>query len=265
MKKLFLPLVLGLTLAACSVKEDRTSCPCLLNIITTEAFAPLSENSSDEWTLTLTGYAEEGTIVEECFGKEGLRDTLEYPVKKGSVVMMAWLADTGMPVSGRYCLVPEGEQAARLYACSSRIDASGETVYFPVQPHKQFTTITLLDDTEMDNPFGGRTPIVRGRTCGLDLTTLQPVRGSFECRAEPAGHLPERGFQVRIPRQDDPSLELILEAGDNGTGVQFPIGEVLFAQEFTPADGEMPDYIVWLSATSSTLKVSSIITVRPWK
>lgn len=265
MKKLFLPLVLGLTLTACSVKEDRTTCPCLLDVITTGAFAPLGESSSDEWALTLTGYAEEGMIIEECFGKEGLRDTLEYPVKKGNVVLMARLADTERPVSERYCLAPLGEQAARLYACSGRIDASGETVQFTVQPHKQFTAITLLDDSGTDRPFDGRTPFVRGRTCGLDLTTLQPVRGAFECRAEPVDNLPERGFRIRIPRQEDSSLELILEAEDGGGRIRFPIGETLFAQEFTPADEEMPDYIIWFSTSGAAVRVSSIITIRPWE
>lgn len=275
MKKLFLPLVLGLTLNACSVKEDRTLCPCLLNVIMTEAYAPLNDDSEDEWQLTLTGYAEEGMIVEECFGKERLRDTLEYLVKRGNVIMTAWLTDTVMPVSEQCYRIPVGEQAPRLYACSSRIDASGETVYYSVQPHKQYATITLLDDIETDEPFGGRKLIVRGHTCGLDLATMCPVEGPFECQAEPVDHLPERGFQIRIPRQEDSGLELELvpmedesgfgPVGATATSLRFPLGEVLFAQEFTPADEEMPDYIVWFSATGSTLKVSSIITVRPWK
>ena len=264
MNKPYLLLAFGLMLSACSVKEDRTSCPCLLNIITTEAFAPLNDDPEDGWRLTLTGYAEEGMIVEDCFGKEGLRDTLEYPVKKGSVVLAARLADTERPAPERYCLVPFGEQAPRLYACSGRIDASGETVYFPVQPHKQFTTITLLDDSGTDNPFGGRTPYVRGQSGGLDLTTLQPVRGAFECRAEPVDNLPERGFRVRIPRQEDPSLELILEAEGGGPGIRFPIGETLFAQELTPADEEMPDYIVWFTTSVASVRVSSVIIINKW-
>ena len=266
MKKPFLLLVISLALSACSVKEDRGNCPCLLSLIPAEAFEAMEENPGTELKLTLRGYAEEGTVVEECFGIERVRDTLEFPVKKGELVMTAWLTCAGVTVSGERFLIPSGEEAQPLYACREVLEASGETVRFIPHPLKKYSTLLFLDDSGAEVPFRGRKLIIRGRSCGLDLTTMQSVEGDFECPARAAEHLSGRGFQVRIPRQEDASLELELTAQTAGEAIlRLPLGEALFAQEFTPADEEMPDYIVWLNATGSSLGISSIITVCPWK
>ena len=263
MKSPLLLLAAGFLLQACSVKEDRGQCPCLLSFITTEAFAPVADYPDTEWKLTVTGYAEEGKIVEERFGLERARDMWEFPVKKGAVFVTAWLSRTETPVSDGCYRIPSGNQAERIYACCSQIDASGETAIFRVRPHKQYATVTLLDDSGMDVPFGGRTLTVRGHCCGLDLTTLRPIEGPFECPAQASDALPERGVQVRIPRQEDASLEL--ELADLDTELHIPLGEVLFSQPYTPADEDVPDYLVWLSVSGSAAWVSSVITVRPWK
>ncbi len=267
MNKPFLLLAFGLMMSACSVKEDREVCPCLLSVIPAEAFEePMEDDPDTEWKLTLTGYAEEGMIVEESFGVERVRDTLEYPVKKGNVVVTAWLAGAEMQVSGSNCRIPVGEQALPLYACREALNANGETVWCTLHPRKQYSTLLLLDDGITGPPFGGRILKIRGHSCGLDMATLQPLEGEFECTAQAANHLSGRGFQVRIPRQGDASLELKLEPVHPGDAVlRLPLGEALFAQEHTPADEEMPDYIIWLSVTGGSLRLSSVITVRPWK
>ncbi|MBQ7640182.1 MAG: hypothetical protein IJS91_04235 [Bacteroidales bacterium] len=267
MNKPFLLLAFGLMLSACSVKEDREACPCLLSVIPAKAFEePMEDDPDTEWRLTLTGYAEEGMIVEESFGMERVRDTLEYPVKKGNVVVTAWLAGAQAQVSGSCCRIPVGEEALPLYACREALDAGGETVCCTLHPRKQYSTLLLLDECSTEIPFEGRTLKVRGHSCGLDMATMQPIEGDFECTAQLAQHLSGRGFQVRIPRQGDASLELELEpAAPGDEALRFPLGEALFAQEYTPAHEEMPDYIVWLSAGSAIIRVSSIITIRPWK
>ena len=269
MKKLFLPLALCLSIWGCSVKEDRGSCPCLLSVITTDAFSELDADSGTGWNLILTGYAEGGKIVEERFGAEMSRDTLEYTVRKGAVLMTACLTESSTRAfSGGVWRIPVGEQAEPLFACCGEVDASGETALYSVRPLKQYSTVTLLDGSGGDEPFEGRAMLVRGNSCGVDLTTLQPVAGLFECRARAVEHLSGRGFQVRIPRQADASLELVIqprEGDDRATAAHFPIGETLFAQEHTPADEEVPDYIIWLSATGAAVRTSSIITIRPWK
>lgn len=266
MKKPFLPLALFLMLQACSVKEDRGPCPCLMSIITAEAFAPVAEDPDTEWKLTLTGFAEEGKIVEECFSPERVQDTLELPVKKGELVVTAWLTETDTPVLDGRWIIPAGEQAHAFFACRDTVDASGETVCCRLQPHKHYSTITLMDAGGTGEPFSGRTLIVRGRSCGLDLATMQPVEGTFECLAAASETLSGRGFQVRIPRQEAPSLELELIPEEAGIATsRLTLGDVLFAQPFTPADEDLPDYIVWLSTTGPSATVSSVITVRPWK
>ena len=269
MKKLFLPLALCLFLWGCSVKEDRGPCPCLLSVITTAAFSELDAGSGTGWSLYLTGYAEGGKIVEERFGAESSRDTLEYTVRKGSVLMTAFLTETTTRAfSNGVWRIPFGEQAEPLFACCGEVDASGETALYSVRPLKQYSTLTLLDVSGGDEPFEGRTLVVRGRTCGVDLTTMQPVEGPFECRAQSVEHLSRRGFQIRIPRQADASLELVIqpkEGDERAAAAHFPLGETLFALEYTPAEEEVPDYIIWLSATGAAVRVSSIITVQHWK
>lgn len=253
MKKPFLPLALCLLLPACSVKEDRRPCPCLLSVITTEAFAPGSIESGAGWRLDLTGYAEAGKIVEERFDAERVQDTLEYPVRKGSILISACLvrASTRAVSEGEY-RIPEGEQAEPIFACSEAVDASGETVCCVLHPHKQFSNIYLYDRSNRTNPFEGAEIHLLGNVCGVDLRTLAPVSGPFRCAGTPVETENGRGLCFRIPRQREDDLMLDF--------LDIPLGKLLFENGYDPTAEELPDF----SVTIESSRLLPGIQIAPW-
>lgn len=256
MKQPFLPLALCLLLSACSVKEDRRPCPCLLSIIASDAFTPEGATPDTEWNLTLTGYAEEGKIVEERFDAESVRDTLEYSVKKGDVLVTALLAraETRSFADGTY-RIPAGSQAEAFYAWREAVDASGETVSCTLHPHKQFSTLCIYDRSDRDTPFGGAGIALRGSVCGMDLRSLSPVVGPFHCGAMPVETAAGRVFRCRIPRQRED--DLMLEIGDSFT---VPLGKILFQNGYDPETEDLPDFTV----TVESARLTAGIEILPW-
>lgn len=260
MNKPFLLLAIGLMLTACSVKEDRGPCPCLLSVIPAEAFAPLDDDPTRPWKLTLRGYAESGTIVDESFGAERAQDTLEYPVRKGSVVVAAWLMEAETRVEAECYRIPYGEQAQPLFACREAVDASGETVCCILHPHKQFSRILIFDEGDREKPFGGREATVSGTVCGMDLQRLIPLAGDFRCAGEPANTEQGRGFLFRIPRQRTDDLLLDLGSGLTAwTGL--PLGELLFAAGYDPEAEDCLDYAVYIDSS----RLQSGVSIIPWE
>ena len=260
MNKPFLLLAIGLTLTACSVKEDRGPCPCLLSVIPAEAFAPLDDDPDGHWKLTLRGYAKEGTIVEEYFGAERVRDTLEYPVRKGAVVIAAWLTESQTRVETECYRIPYGEPAQPLFACREAVDASGETVCCILHPHKQFSRILVFDLQERDNPFGGRDAAVRGTVCGMDLQQLTPLSGDFLCAGKRVETEQGWGFLFLIPRQSTDDLLLDLGSGPTAwTGL--PLGKLLFETGYDPEAEDCSDYAVYIDSS----RLQSGVSILPWE
>lgn len=245
MKQPLLPLALCLLLPACSVKEDRRPCPCLLSVITTEAFAPGSMEPEAGWRLTVTGYTEAGKIVEERFDAECVQDTLEYPVRKGSVLLSAHLVrGATRTVSGEEYRIPVGEQVEPFFASSETVDASGETVRCVLHPHKQFSNVYLYDRANRVNPFEGLEIHLTGTVCGLDLRTLTPVSGPFRCAGTPVETEYGRGLCFRIPRQREDDLMLDF--------LDIPLGKLLFENGYDPSAEELPDFSVTIDSSLLT-------------
>ena len=256
MKKPFLPLALLLLLGGCSVKEDRSACPCLLSVVTRHSFE--RTGASAGWVLTIAGYADEGKEVEETLGPEEMRDTLEYDVPKGSVRLIGLLsAGTSRSAADGFVRIPPGSQAEPLFACSDTVDTRGETACYILLPHKQFSEI-LLKDAGGGIPFPEREAELSGSVCGFDLHSLQPLPGSFRCRGE---RIPEPAIRFRIPRQASADLELTFPpASGAGSPIRLPLGKMLFEAGYDPWARDLPDYVVRIE----TAALSPQVTVLPW-
>ena len=163
--------LLGLgVLASCSVKEDRSDCPCWLTV-------------DAESTATLTGW----------YGSQRIFDGQ----KGGFVDRMVPRGDIAIISSRGEFTVAEGLQMDELFAELLHVDTDGEKAFAKVQLKKQFATVTL-DFKESED---GRTDydiIVKGNIQGADFKTLEPKDGPFRCIPEAAL---ERGYQFRVPAE----------------------------------------------------------------
>ncbi|MBO5108600.1 MAG: hypothetical protein J6B97_09240 [Bacteroidales bacterium] len=187
---------------------------------------------------------------------------LEYEVPRGSVGVSAVALgnkipgragydglkaayDGGMPDRVRYdgksagydgdeIRVPVGEQMDSLYGFFKMYHTRCESVLCDVELHKEFCTVSFtLGKDGYSSPYDIE---VWGNVAGVSAWDLMPVQGEF--RYAP---IQKNGvYQVRVPRQVDNSLELVMvempdQVGHDGEEIP---GQAGYDGERTEDDGE---------------------------
>ena len=127
--------------SACSVKEDRTPCPCLLEMdficpdMPELKAAGLVVTSSDEkvWTDTV----------------DLMRAKASYqvPVPRTDIHVRAWSGAGGL-ASDQGVMIPIGEDCPRIYMHDSDLRASGEYFHETVTLRKNHCVMTLVTEGE---------------------------------------------------------------------------------------------------------------------
>ena len=144
--------ILGLVaLVSCSVKEDRSDCPCWITVIADKA-------------VSLSAWYGNQKILDNHSG--GLED---HTVPRGIVDLVA---------SNGIFTVPEGEQMGELFAQLQHLNTNGETALTGIELQKQFATV-YLDFKDEDDGRTGYDIQINGNYVGADIRTLEPVEGIF--------------------------------------------------------------------------------------
>ena len=222
--------ILGLAaLVSCSVKEDRSDCPCWITVI-----------------------ANESTSLSAWFGKQKILDNHrggldDHTVPRGVVDLVA---------SNGIFTVPEGEQMTELFAQLQHLNTNAETVITGIELQKQFATV-YLDFKDEDDGRTGYDIQIYGNYVGADTRTLAPVEGCFSCMPEEA---PERGYMFRVPRQKDDSLNAVLSY--NGKDVEtIPVGELIRKAGFDWTKQSLGDVSILADLPAHTFT----ITIMEWE
>ena len=221
--------ILGLVaLVSCSIKEDRSDCPCYLTVDAERAV------SVDGWFGTRSLFNVIGGFVDR-------------QVPRGIVDIVA--------SHGRFS-VPEGQQMDSLFARRIPVDTDGESAFARVTLCKNFATIELDFKDEDD----GRTVydlLATGTVSGADARTLEPVKGPFSCVPEPVTD--GRGYAFRVPRQKDESLRL--ELSNNGSPVEtIDLGYLIAKTGFDWKAESLGDIAILCDLPAHTFT----ITVKDW-
>lgn len=225
--------VAGHLFAACSVKEDRGDCPCRLILDFPAGCAPGNEVALD---ISGTGYVIDTTIVSGGVGDadEGqeFSDSVEFveDIRKGRAVVNAWhpsglrfRRDSGFVITA-------GEECPPIWLHSFIVDAYGESVRRTVALHKNYCLLTITmtgdpDDVDLR---------ILGNYVGYGRNA-QVLGGRFDC---PMRHDAREGdWVIRLPRQLDSSLRLLVSSG-NGASKVFAIGEYITGSGY---DWDAPD------------------------
>lgn len=235
MDRIFLPTLLAALLllagASCSVKEDRTDCPCYLHV----TFADTEEDGAAE----LLGWRSEALFREKVRIPD-CRPEWVRPIGKG---ILAFSACKGMGKAipeGHRIGIPLGSQADSLYAFHEEVDARGDDAAVRVTFRKQFATI-FLDIRKEASVVQACRFTVEGNTCGFDRLDFSPLPGLFRC--EP---VPESGKAVvtfRVPRQSDDSLTVTI-CPEEEPALTFPLGEYIRQLGYSWKTEELQDIYV---------------------
>ena len=279
-----------LFLSSCSIKEDRNGCPCWMTVDLSDVAesrwkspevqsdiehqdvtkSPESRsNVAENVLLRLRGNSDEDAVDYEYQVTEAVRAgvrALEYEVPRGSVGVSAVAFSrrgTGRAGNdGDEIRIHVGEQMDSLYGFFKMYHTRCESVLCDVELHKEFCTVSFtLGEDGYTSPYRIE---VWGNVAGLSAWDLMPVQGEF--RYAP---MQENGvYQVRVPRQVDNSLELVMleipdQVGYDGERVvvdRLPLGEYIARSGYDWTAEDLADVNVALDLEMQQV----MITVSGW-
>jgi len=187
-----------LMLASCTVKEDRSPCPCLLQLEVDGCRKYGETLGLRVWNIS--------ELLAENIDIEAFTDCVERDIPKGDVTVGAFIGIDDSALEGRKAMIPTGSQSDSLYAYREEMAAYEEYVRSRVVLHKQFATLTLhfKDNSGLSADDLGL--LIEGNTGGLSLEDLSPVEGEFSFSPK----IKDGKATARLPRQKDDSLKMTL-------------------------------------------------------
>lgn len=218
-----------LIFAGCSVKEDRTECPCRLRLDFSEV-DPSVVKSADFHLSASGGFIFTGTIDPFLFSNEVVID-----VPRTQIRVIAWCG-AGVYASEGGLTIPYGEDCPPVYMHVSDVAASGESVREVVLMRKNHCRMRINvigeDDEVVDL-------ILRGNVNGYG-SDGQPSKGKFVYKSAPDA---SGEISAVLPRQVDNTLVLEI---DDGTGLSksFAIGEYIASSGYDWSAPDLHDIII---------------------
>lgn len=270
-----------LFLSSCSIKEDRDGCPCWMTVDLSDVAesrwkspevqssiehqdvtkSPESRsNVAENVLLRLRGNSDEDAINYEYQVTEEVKvssGALEYEVPRGAVGVSAVALGREIPGQAGYdgdeIRIPVGEQMDSLYGFFKMYHTRCESVLCDVDLHKEFCTVSFtLGEEGYSSPYDIE---VWGNVAGVSAWDLMPVKGEF--RYAPVQK--NGGHQVRVPRQVDNSLELVM-LEDSEIVDRLPLGEYIARSGYDWAAEDLADVNVALDLEMQLV----MITVSGW-
>ena len=277
-----------LFLSSCSIKEDRDGCPCWMTVempgqaghdgekVGQDGRFPVGAGDDGTVVLRLRGNSDEDAVDYEYQVTEAVRvdvGALEYEVPRGSVGVSAVAFGNEIPGRAGYdglkagydgdeIRVPVGEQMDSLYGFFKMYHTRCESVLCDVELHKEFCTVSFtLGEDGYSSPYHIE---VWGNVAGVSAWDLMPVQGEF--RYAP---MQKNGvYQVKVPRQVDNSLELVMleipdQVGYDGERAvvdRLPLGEYIARSGYDWTAEDLDDVNVALDLEMQQV----MITVSGW-
>ena len=156
--------------ASCSIKEDRSPCPCWLSI----DFSRCNRSS-----VTVSAWGEEEIFSERVAVQDYQESEIyEKTVPKGYVNTSVITGEREMKRSGARLIIPIGHDADSIYAHASSVECFGEFAQDTAVLHKQFARVFM----SVEIPQGHEYPYsfqACSDVCGMDMRDLSPVEGEF--------------------------------------------------------------------------------------
>ena len=214
---------------SCTVLEDRTACPCRLQIdLTGIAF-------SGEVGLALSLDGGSWREFRSCTLPDTKSVTL--PVPRGEVSLLAVCPSPPTFLSGDPGFeIPSGEDCPRLLTGALTIDTRREDAVCRPEVHKNYCVLTLRLPTEGEEPFPFQISLL-GTVSGFHPTG-EPREGPFFFTLPPFDA--EGKTRAGIPRQKDASLRMDILFSDQ-VQRSFALGEVLSRQGYDWAAADLED------------------------
>lgn len=227
--------------SACSVKEDRTPCPCILDL---DIKCP-DEADADHVGLILE--SSEGIVWKDTVDVRRGGRGYQTPVPRGPLHLRAWTGDAGL-VSDLGILIPLGQDCPRVYMHDSDVRTDGEYFHEDVVLRKNHCVMTLL--TEGEGRISSEL-MLKGNVAGYDAQG-RPVQGDFEFLLEDEES--DDGYVAVLPRQKDASLKLEIDDG-KGNRKTFALGRYIVASGYDWSALDLEDVTVTIDYALTEIRL----------
>jgi hypothetical protein len=194
-------LIVTLLSPACSVKENRTACPCYTSVDVDDfilaGFAEATVSFSADHLLrremiSLQEYEDIGYMI-----------ALDRRSNRAAVI--AGLDNS--VVRGDSLMTPYGLEADPIWLYSEKFYCDGDEHWINARPHKQYCRLEIVVTGLSPGDIYDCCFRVKAESCGLDLYGRQALEGEYCALAERSS---TGDFTVRIPRQLENRLSLEL-------------------------------------------------------
>ncbi len=237
-------------LSSCTVKEDRTECPCRLEILLDESSGNLSGKDILLWFSEDSGHP----LRKTSFPSSEKQMTADVP--RGKIRIFAATGDNVSMSTGQWnhLHLEPGLQADSIFACNSIVECFGEMSTDTLILHKQWCTAhILLEETGGWEPFRFE---IYGKWSGLSADDLTALEGPFRYQSDATA----RQMTVRIPRQGDDSLVLKvhLTQGNQSDSKTFPLGKLIAEIGYQWDKTDLDDLAISLDEATLGLNIEII-------
>lgn len=232
-----------MSVIGCSVKEDRSVCPCRLRL----DFSGIDTSVVRYAVFEVT--ASDGFVLDDTLSCDEFHRFKVIDVPQEIVRVRAWYGDCGM-VGTDGLSIPLGQECPPVYHHTSAVDARREQQIERVLLKKDFCRMTIVL-TESDFPHE---LIINGCVSGYAVDG-RPVEGDFRCVIP---HKEGRG-EVVVPRQRDASLMLEVR-GEDGVKKVFALGEYVEMIGYDWSAVNLEDFTVYMDYAHSRV----VIKVEKW-
>lgn len=205
------------TAVSCSVREDRSACPCVL-VVDLSGTLDLARTPASWWDkgLSIALFRENRCFRQAALRYEEAEPEWECRVEQGEVGVVGVLGQDAGLLSGSELRYPEGCEADALYVSSRVVPCYGEEVRTSLELSKQFSRVTI----EGLDVFSASLQVTA--VCnGLDLLTRQALEGPFRfplrCDADGC-------CRFRLPRQASDEVRILLLDADGHLDNAIPLG-----------------------------------------
>lgn len=227
-------LVLCLCLWACSVKEDRSGCPCELLIRPREALGTDGK--------VLVSVIQDGAMVRQSLLNwddfEGGKCRLRLNRRPARVTVFSGITEMDL-LRGRMLDIRSEHQCDAVYSCNDVAELQADFCELPVSLHKNYIQLGL---TVLNMPDSSAF-CVCGSVRGYDLLDSTPYKGSFICSQEDGSAT--GSCSLRLPRQLGYDLYLdLLQCGE--TLLSVPLGSFIEQSGYSFEDEDLMDITMML-------------------
>ena len=248
MKKSFLTIAAGgyllaATITSCSVKEDRSVCPCLLDVDLLGAPAARAP--------FLTGLTQGNGVTYSEF-QSPAEETFEVSRSRADVFACSIKDIARDRIENTVYRIPEGQQADSLWSFSGYAECAGETDYIKAELHKQFAAV----DLEVIGMPENSQVSLEGEVNGMDLLTRTPVEGPYSLALSKGddGH-----FHFTLPRQN-PQSRISLYVNDGGGNVDFDLAGWIRAEGYDWDAADLDD----IRITFNYQEMDVTVEIKDW-